>query len=259
MDIAIPNLPFGAIIEKALSSSFGPRTNIHRGDSHANAEALVAGHVDVALIPTVTALRNSALFDVFPGFAVSSWGYPYARLVLPGGLAAIDTVLHVPASNAQEGFIASVVLQEHYGTRVSVVVEEGAAPLDRQQVVVGEAMFSMEALDLGQEWYELVNYPMVWGVFATLKGNSNHHMIRGISDAAAIAERLRQDASATDDDALSEFIGADLRFRFDDLATASITELTQYLFYYQGNDEIDELPLVHLPDDEADAEELPQV
>jgi predicted solute-binding protein len=117
----------------------------------------------------------------------------------------------------------------------------------------------MDGLDLGQEWYELSNYPMVWGVFAALKGNATPHLIRGMADAAAIAERLRQEDLTKLDDETAEFFGADLRFRFDDLATASISELTQYLYFYQGNDEIDELPVVHLPDDEADAEEQPLV
>ncbi len=247
-------------------ASFGSAVTVTRMDPEDCAKSLASGASEVALIPTLTALKNGDVFDVLPSFAVSSWGYPFARITLPEGLNNLTPVLDVPASHPQEAFIASVILQEHYGVRVQTILDSAeqkedssAGSTSKQALVVGEAAQALSGLDLGQEWYELTNYPMVWGVFATLKGNANPHLIRGMADAAAVAERVRQEGLIDMDDNTAEFFGADLRFRFDDLATASITELTQYLFFYQGNDEIDELAVVHLPDDEESAEDQPLV
>jgi hypothetical protein len=48
---------------------------------------------------------------------------------------------------------------------------------------------------------------------------------------------------------VDNFFREALRLRFDDLATASLTELRQYLFYYQITEDIPDLPLYVVPDD----------
>ena len=58
--------------------------------------------------------------------------------------------------------------------------------------------------------------------------------------------------------ALHTFYTEGLRLRLDDLATASLTEFRQYLYYYNVTEDLPELPLYELPDDwEDDPKETP--
>lgn len=112
------------------------------------------------------------------------------------------------------------------------------------------------AMDLGQEWYELANYPMVWGFFAARKGEATPEMMLALRDAAAVAEQTRESAATDVSPELHHFISDDLRTRFDDLAVASLTEYRQYLFYENVLTDVPDLDPVSFPElDEAEAEE----
>ncbi|MCB0718554.1 MAG: ABC transporter substrate-binding protein [Bacteroidetes bacterium] len=258
MDIALWNLPYSAILSRSLATTFGRSAQTREVAPEQTLPLLLSGAVDIALLPTVAALRHGDDLDVFPGLAVSSWSYPFAKIELPGGLGAIGSRLELPEAASQEAFVASLVLQEHYNIRIGAVPSPAGGPPGSQRLVVGLNALGSDGLDLGQEWYELANYPMVWGVLAMRKGEARPSTIQAVVDAAAVAERLRQEEAPGLPEEIVDFFQRDLRFRFDDLATASITELTQYLFFYLGNDEIDELPLVHLPenDDPDDVQPL---
>lgn len=251
-----------------MTSAMGARSGIQLlpRDMRACAEALMAGEVDVALLPTLVALSNTDALDVLPAVALSSWRYPYARLLLREGLGQVGRVAFDP-SFPQEALIARIVLKEHYGTEPEFVAHPELTPEElsdedaEARLLVGNNVpfFETEelSLDVGQEWYELTNYPMVWGLFATRKGEATKDVLTSIRDAVIAAESQRgiwmqaQEMSP----ALHAFFKDDLRLRLDDLATASLTEFRQHLFFYDVTEEIPEIPFFYLSEDEAEDDE----
>ncbi len=254
--------PYADILADALEKRL-PGTSIVRLTPEEATRALADGSVEVALIPATSALSNSERFDVLPAFALSSWSYPYAQIYLARSLADFTAELVVPPDAAQESFVASVVLQEHYGKRVLAVPSEKVPGADVNHLWVGSDPQGAPtgSLDLGREWYELTNYPMVWGLLAMRRDEAGDAMIRAASDIAALCDRRRDHLGTAVHPEVAMFAEEDLRFRFDDLATASLTELADYLFYYSGTDQPPELNLVSLkaatPD--ADGDHLPVV
>ena len=211
-------------------------------------------------------LSNTDVFDVLPGVALSTWKYPYAQLVLRRGMERIESVAY-ERPYTQEALVARIILREHYNKNPAFVSLDGATPevlLHAEQdasLVVGPhaPMLQTEhvALNLGQEWFELVNYPMVWGLFATLKDTAAPvmvevlmHAIRGAEQQRSVWVQAREMPPA-----LHTFYREDLRLRLDDLAMAGLTEFRDYLYYYNITEEIPELPLYELPEDWEDDEE----
>ena len=117
------------------------------------------------------------------------------------------------------------------------------------------------ALDLGQEWYELSNYPMVWGLFVARReaGRPEHvHLLRRAARQAEQQRGVWVRAQETTP-ALHEFFLDDLRVRFDDLVTASLTAFKDYLFFYDVLDEVPDLAFIEVPEDDASEEEGPSL
>ncbi len=203
---------------------------------------------------------------MLPGVALSTWKYPYARLVLRRGMESVETVAYEP-QYTQEALVARIILREHYDKEPAFVSLDGATPevlLHAEQdasLVVGPnaPMLQTEhvTLNLGQEWFELVNYPMVWGLFATLKDTAAPVMVEVLMHAVRVAEQQRPVWVQAREmpPALHTFYREDLRLRLDDLAMAGLTEFRDYLYYYNITDEIPELPLYELPEDWEDDEE----
>lgn len=227
---------------------------------------LLNGDVDVALVPTLDVLLHNDEVDALPAVALSSWKYPYARIVLRQGFLQVNSLALDPRY-AQEAFIAQVVLQEHYGQTPQPIAYEGAT---RDELLGGEEdaclligndvpalQTGALTLDLGQEWYELANYPMVWGLFAVRKGEGNPLLVKTLRRLAKAAEARREVWAQTREmmPELHEYFLENLRLRFDDLVMASLTEFREYLFYFQITDEVPDLPLYTIPEDEEDEEE----
>jgi predicted solute-binding protein len=107
-------------------------------------------------------------------------------------------------------------------------------------------------IDLAREWYELVAYPFVWALFVTRRDESRPDVIRSVRDAVLELETRRADwvRGARLAKAQADLYGSGLRYRFDDLAVASLTELCEYMFYYGV---VSELPqFVLAADDDED-------
>jgi hypothetical protein len=212
----------------------------------------------MALLASLDVIEASDQLEVMPSVAVSSWKYPFARVHLPGGLARPPARMIVAASARQEVFVAKVILSEHYGARpegIRASADDVAASGDECRLWVGDDVPLMDlegvSLDLGQEWYELVNYPMVWGLFATLKGSSRPVMLRVLQQLAAGVESARSGMSSASGmpDSVLEFYHDDLRMSLDDLAVAGLTELQDYAFFHDLVDEVRALPIASFPDD----------
>lgn len=245
-----------------------PGLEVVRGDAATCVRLLDAAEVDVALLPSLTVLRRAGDYDVVPAVALSSWSYPYARLVLKHGLEQVRSVALDPR-HVQEAMLTRIVLREHYRLEPTFVPYETAealrdAPEDAVlhvgADVAGQA-FEGLTLDLGQEWYELANYPMVWGVFAARKGETDEALLRTYLGhlrrmaRAAEAQRAAWVESQNQSVALRTFFADDVRVRLDDLAIASLTELRQFMYYYDVLDEVPDVPLLSLPSDEEEEDE----
>lgn len=231
-------------------------------------EMLRAGAVDIALLPTTRLLQRVDDYEALAGLAFSSWDYPFAKLVFKNGLEGPTRSLAVHPDAAQEAFVAQVVLQEHYDMTPDFVAEERSprelidAPEDAALIVGNEVpAFETEHLtmDLGREWHELAHYPMVWGLFATRKEEATPEMIRTLAEVADAAEEHREDWIASHDvpAPLHDFFAEDLGLRLGRLATASLTELRQYLFYFNLTDEVPDVPFFHVPDEDEEDHQAP--
>lgn len=265
MRIAIWNIPPADLFVSGLrSGSHQDHFEILRTSINDCERLLREGRVDAGLLPTTSILRNPKDFDALPAVALSSWRYPFARLSIDHGLGTpIERIAFDPCYE-QERFIAGVVLREHYKMEPQFVAFPDATveelfdvDTDARLIVGPDVPMASDGdliLDVGQEWYELAQYPMVWGLVATMKDRSDPDLIRSVRDGVAASEEQRaiwiraQETSAD----LHSFYREDLRLRLDDLVTASLTELSQYVFVYEKRDEPPEIPFVFLPDDNED-------
>jgi len=251
--------PVDFLVEGLEAGVVSEPMEIHRQDAQACAAMLLKGQADVALLPSMAVLSHTDAFDVLPGAALSTWKYPYVRLVFPEGLERVETVAYASAY-AQEALVARIVLREHYGkdpaflpldaptTEALLGTGPGASLLAGPDAPLVETEHLV--LDVGQEWFELVNYPMVWGLFATLKDSATPRMVDLLLQAVRAAEKKRIPWVKTRrmPPGLRRFYRDDLRLRFDDLVTASLTELRQYLYFYHVTEDIPGLPLFERPD-----------
>ncbi len=268
MHLAIWDHPVGDFLVSRAQAEALPLMEVSWHDAGTCEALLEEGLVDVAMLPALTVLLHTDQYDVLPGVAFSSWKYPFAVLALKKGLAHPTRQVAFNPAFAQEAFVARVVLGEHYGSSPDFVAsvegskkqhteepEDAALLVENRQPLIspGDAIM----LDLGQEWFELTNYPMVWGLFAVRKEEGSPQMIQAMLDLIAEAERLREEKiqEMNSLSRLETFITDDLRIRLDDLAVASLTELSQYMFYYKLVDEVPDLPLIAIKDEEYDGEE----
>lgn len=263
MKLAVWDTPPASFLISGFTSGAveAPFERIVRARPEECAALLLGGQVDVALLPTSMVLQAADGFEVVPGVALSTWKYPYARLVLKEGLRGpVETVAYDKRS-VQEQLVARIILQEHYGKeptfhaydRPSLQALLGAEE-DAALLVGGDVPTRQVpglTMDLGQEWFELAGYPMVWGLLAAQKDTLTPPIVQALLDGVAAAEEQRptwvqaQESPAT----LHEFYRNDLRIRFDDLATASLTELKRYLFYYQILGDVPSLTFAEQPED----------
>jgi chorismate dehydratase len=245
----------GATVERHADGTLLPR--------------LLGSDADLALVPPLAVLRGVEDVSVLPAVALSAWDYPYARLFLRGDFGAAPRSIVFDPRNVQEVLLLRTVLREHYGFAPAFVPAEAPSrdSLNDHDAVllVGDGVPALAheglSLDLGQEWYELSNYPLVLGLFATRHGEATVEMLHTLRRGARLAEALRPAWLQAHEmpPALYEFHADSLRFRYDDLATAGLTEFVDLLFQQGALDEIPTLPLATFPDEafEDDEEDEP--
>ena len=266
--LAVWNLPPADFFLSGASSGAAELPyEVERTDPRSCEERLRTGEADVALLPTTRILRHPGDYDVLSAVALSSWTYPYARLVLKNGLRGSTRTVATHPDDAQEAFLARIFLKEHYDLTLDFVSHEGSLRerLDAGEdaaLLVGKDVPTLQiekglALDVGQEWYEMAQYPMVWGLFATRKDEADPDMIRTLRGVAEAAEEHRGMwlQSREMPEPLHNFYAESMRLRLGRLATASLTELREHFFYYEVTDEVPDVPFIYLPDDEQDSED----
>lgn len=264
MKIALWDEPAAGLFAAGLATV--PGLSLTRASRQACEDLLRDGEVDVALVQTLSVLRNTDTFDVYPAVALSSWRYPYARLVLPGGLGQPVASLAFNPEHAQEAFMAGILLKEHYGARATPQPHVGLSAEELLDIpadailLVGDEAPGLTAggvtLDLGEEWYELVQYPMVWGLFAVRKDEGTADGYEALKAGIEAAERLRDSwpGEAGIPTAIHDFFREDLRLRLDDLVVAGMTQLREYLFFYGLTPDIPDAPFCTLVDEDEEQE-----
>ena len=266
-DLAIWNYPAAEfLLSGATSGAVDNPFRIKRHRPEVCAAKIVEDEVDVALLPTMLALQAQEALDVIPSVGLVAWKYPYARLVWNGGLHEMPQTIAYDRRVAQERFVTRVIMHEHYKADPTFVPYDdrsARALLDTEEdaaLMVGPNVPSLQpepfTIDIGREWYELSNYPMVWGLFVTQRDRADDDLIEALIDSATAADENRDvwvQAQETSE-ILNEFYREDLRTGIDKLAVASLTELRKYLFYYDVTDDIPDLPFVFLDEEEEDEE-----
>ncbi len=224
-----------------------PEVSVRTATSADAEQMLRAGEVDVALLPSTLVLGSGQDFDVLPDVAVSTLFNPFASIHLPKGLECSSVIIPMGTGFGMPALLTAIVLQEGYGFPVERLDENtvDAQKKDSNQVAeltYGELMKDdTTGLDIGREWFELVNYPLVWALFVTRKGEATPELVDRVRELVIIVGESRNewvDRNVTET-AAAEFYRDALRYQFDDLVTASLTELGEYLYYYG---EVSEIP-----------------
>lgn len=262
--LAVPDSLAGDLLAEA-----GQAVGVHsvKLDGFAAVEALQRREVDLALVPTFSVLRDAEAFAVLPILALSSWEQPFCGVVLKYGLQHAASSLIAPKHAVQEALLAQVLLKEHYGFRPELRFRERTSlddlagdadavmVLSRAQDV--QAPTGMTVLDVGQEWYELSSYPMVWHLAVSLPdvdragwGAKLRALVREAESRRGVWVR-----SLDMTENLHTWLSESLRFRFDDLATASLTEYREYLFSFGLLTEIPDVPIVTFEEEPGEPED----
>ena len=264
MDVALWDEPSTELLAEGIASTGG--AVLHKMDRRACRDALLRGDVDIACLPTLTVFRDQALVDPLSVAALSSWNFPFARLELNQQLgSAIEAVVADPRY-AQEILFAQILLKEHYNVRPAIQ----PVPADKLLTFSGDGSTarllvntdggtdtaSPTSLDLGQEWFELTHYPMVWGLFAARKGEGVTEQVRWLREVVREAEASRADVAAQFLEH-EPFFREHLRLRLDDLATASLTALHDFLYYFNIVEELTPLSFVMAGEEADDDDEMP--
>ena len=102
-------------------------------------------------------------------------------------------------------------------------------------------------LDLGREWHELAHYPMVWALYVCARGAATPATVAEIRALAREAERVASTWEDRTSPAVHQFFARDLQLRLDDVALASLTQIGEYLYYYEQTRELNPLKVYDPP------------
>ena len=217
-------------------------------------ELLNQQQVDVALLPVTVALAVDGL-EIVPGGAVSSWGYPFARMRVRRNLHQAGT-LECTSEQGLEAFMSRVILKEHYGRDITLT-SNGSADI---KLLTGAASLDYAddptTLDLGQEWYELSQYPMIWGLYVCLKETATDAMLEMLTTLTKEAEIIAQEWGTRSSSHADQFFGGSLRLRLDDVALAGLTAIREYMYYYGITKDLVPLTMFE-PNEVAGHQEIP--
>lgn len=239
-----------------------PRVEIVSGPAVACEKWLAEEKVDVALVSTLSVMREPDPWELLPEVGLAARSYPYAQLILRDGLDAISRIGIDPRFR-QEAIITQIVLKEHYDAAPEFVpFEQGdlAEILEAQGGVLvtdpaeAAALTDGVALDIGREWYELSTYPMVWGLFAARQEALPMDRAAEIQEAIASVDQDREDWLTAHDVSpeIAEFVREDLFPLLKGHIEGGLHELGQYLFFHGILEEIPQLPFLIFSDEDEE-------
>ena len=229
-------------------------------DPHQARAALIRGDVDLALVPTLSVLRQPDGLELVPGAGVAAESWPYSRLLVRSALTEIGVVALDPRDQ-QDAVLAQITLSEHYGKKPSfrpidpdLSLEKRMGDADALLVSGDEAAAATLAgalpMDLTLEWLELTLRPMVHGLLAAPSGTLEPQQALALRDALREAEAQLAVTAAQ----LTESDGApprDWQITLDGYAQDGLEAFLQHLYYRSALDDFPTLPFVDLGDEES--------
>jgi len=244
MQLAFWNFPPSECLQVA-AQSLGLQSETQ---SHSTCtELLYQKQVDIALLPVIVALQMTDHLEMIPGGVVSSWGYPFTSIVLHQDLHQLHTLKSSPQQPLEE-FMTRVIMKEHYGQQVQIVTEQSSdVELINLQNSTKE-MAHLNQLDLGQEWYEMAQYPMVWGIYCCLKDRPLDAMAQMVMELTRQGETTAHQFAARSSSPTDIFFKEHLRLRMDHVSIASLTAIRDYMYYYGVIEDMSPLALSVLGD-----------
>jgi chorismate dehydratase len=139
-----------------------------------NAIALRQGKLDLAFLTPLEYARESSLYYIVPGLAISSRGGDGTVVLLFREAPHKLTSLAVDPSSASEIVLARVILAEQFNARPTLLPYQGTPEEALQKadavLVAGDVALRMfqereNALDLVEEWEEMTTLPFVYGIW----------------------------------------------------------------------------------------------
>ena len=205
--------------------------------------AVLREEVDAALLPSTHALSRIESLDILAESAISTWRNGGVLIDRPTNDPSGSVFIKSTERDPVFDLAAAIILKEHYGYSIdresdpsravsavpAAASERTATSAATLSVLSPNTEYDLvQHLDISQEWYELVNYPMVWGLFVTAKNNATDELIKGIREWMTVVYAEAVDEFLTEEGDMSDRV----RPRLDDLAIASLTELCDYMFFY---------------------------
>lgn len=270
MNIALWNEPaidYFARSAEALSEHLA--LEISRDSRRVCRDQLVTGMADVALVPTLSVFKEPDLYDVLPAVAFSSWQNPFLTLWLKKHMGPEVKSVAIDPAFPQEALVAKILLKEHYAASPGFLPVESLADTnfeasDADAVVLVDTKLQDRpdipgAIDMGQDWFELTHYPLVFGVFVMRKGEATSEAVSQLRDIARYTEHYKQDWLEEEgpSDPYRRFFGEALRYRLDDLAVASLTAFQDFLYYNEAVEEMTPVPFFEVDAHEDDENDVP--
>jgi hypothetical protein len=247
MRLTIWNNPVTAPVLEGLKNVFGESVSSATRDEVL--ADLKSGLADVALIPTDVAFSSSDDFDLLPAVAISSWNNPFAWLKVETGLSTKSLKIIHTEDGKLSALLSAIVLKEHYAIGATLSQQdEMPAEMQNYEILSVEDGGDAEAhtdpvlLDLGQDGFEMA------------KGEADNATIEAIRDAVISIDLNRVELVSRwkDDVVMESYFLNDLRLRLDDLAVASLVELSEHLYYVGATTDLQPVVFVSLPDESAE-------
>lgn len=270
MNIALWNEPVSDHFARSAETlSQHLQVQVSRNHRRACRDQVVMGVADVALVPTLSVFKEPDLFDVLPAVALSSWQNPFLTLLLREHIGSKIKSVAIDPAFPQEALVAKILLKEHYNASpgflpVADLADSAIESTDADAAVIVDTRLQDRSdltgtIDMGQDWFELTHYPLVFGVFVMRKGEATSKAVGQLRDIARYSEHYKQEwlEEQVVSDTYRMFFGEGLRYRLDDLAVASLTAFQDFLYYNEAVEEMTPVPFFEVDEDQDDDDDVP--
>ena len=156
------------------------------------ADALESGAADIGIVPSFELARQE--LDILPGAGIACHGPVRSILLVAAKPLAEVRTLAADSGSRTSVELARVVLDHKYGVRPEVLphapdldamlrAADAALIIGDSALRIDPAHLPYQVKDLGAEWVEMTDYPMVFAVWAARKGVANETIAQAFRDS----------------------------------------------------------------------------
>lgn len=214
-----------------------------------NAIRLREQHLDAAFLSPIDYARESSLYNIVPGIAVSSRGGNDAVVLHFGEHLHTIKTLVVDPSSTSEIILARILLAERFGVEPSIVpaigpletmLAKGDAALLVGDTALGASFSHRNRLDLIEEWADMSDLPYVHGFWCGREGDLSTEDVRalqrsrdrGVEELEEIsAEAPARPSSPFPPETLLAHLET-FGYEFTDEVRDAFQEFLRYAYYY---------------------------